>query len=177
VRRFRRKAKGWSANVESTIRKRKTHLVMECDRLDKITEDRNMTTQEREMLSQMQKELNDIWFMEETKARQRSRDRNIMEGDKDTRYFHTMANQRRRKTTIHSIYSPEGTVETTEDIIRVATSYYKELLKYETRPNINVADDFFPEGDKLAAEEVEILERGFSEEFCFDYSYTKREEC
>jgi hypothetical protein len=88
-------------------------------------------------------ELTKLWEKEEIKARQRARERNILEGGRNTKYFHVVVNQRRRKTTIFSVEGPAGVVNSTQEIIEVATQYYKELFKFEPRPNLNIEEDFF----------------------------------
>jgi hypothetical protein len=54
-----------------------------------------------------------------------------------------VVNQRRRKTTIFSVEGPAGVVNSTQEIIEVATQYYKDLFKFEPRPNLNIEEDFF----------------------------------
>jgi hypothetical protein len=164
VRSLREKAQGCSRNVEAGIKKEKHELKAEYDKLDILSESRTLTPQEREHMCSVNASLGKILDMEEVKARQRSRERNIKEGDRNTRFFHAVANQRKRKTSIHSIEGPRGTTDTTEKIIEVATQYYKDLFKFEPRLNMNILDSFFSKGEKLTPEESEILEDRFTEE-------------
>jgi hypothetical protein len=87
-----------------------------------------------------------------------------MEGDRNTKYFHVVANQGRRKTTIHSVEGPDGMTNNTFDILKVASEYYKNLFRYEPRPNVNIDAEFFSREEKLGAHDREMLENGFSEE-------------
>jgi hypothetical protein len=71
--------------------------MQEYDILDIKAENMSLAAIERERLNVVLKELNSYWIIEETKAKRRSRDRDVVEGDRNTIYFHVVANQRRRK--------------------------------------------------------------------------------
>jgi hypothetical protein len=77
---LRKKAKGWNRNVEVGIKKEKHELKTEYDRLDILSESKTLTPQEREHMCSVNASLEKILDMEEVKARQKSRERNIKEG-------------------------------------------------------------------------------------------------
>jgi hypothetical protein len=96
----RKKSKGWSINVDAANKKLKNDLLQEYDILDVFSETDQLNDLEKERMNQLKHELDFLLCQEETKAWQRSRDRFITEGDRNTLYFHALANQRRRKKKI-----------------------------------------------------------------------------
>jgi hypothetical protein len=118
---------------------------------------------EIERMETIRSQFNEIWQQEETKAWQRSRDRHILEGDRNTSYFHAFANQRRRKH-LAILFGPGGSISETKDILGIVVDFYKNLFAREDRPNIFHSDDFWDKDNLLTAKERLSLERPFSEE-------------
>ena len=87
-------------------------------------------------------DLQDIWRLEEVKSRKRSRERNILEGGRNTAYFHALANQRRKKQ-ISVLKGPDGPVEDTKSIINIVVEYYKQLFGREETLDIALDDNFW----------------------------------
>jgi hypothetical protein len=102
--------------------------------------------------------MHNLWLKEEVKAKQRSRDRDIKEGDRNTSYFHAVANQRRRKMLVHSLDGPDGPATGEKEMIDLATSYYKDLFKLEESSSCSLADDFFSADEKITLEQNASLE-------------------
>ena len=79
------------------MKRKKQTLLQEFDFLDVFSETNALEEDDRDRMRDITKELDHIWSVEEIKAKQRSRDRNISEGDRNTTYFQALANQRKRK--------------------------------------------------------------------------------
>lgn len=107
---------------------------MEFDRLDRLQEIRALSLEEKRRLESISSDLDRIWKMEEMKARQRSKERNIKEGDKNTAYFQAVANQRNRKKKILGLETPEGWIEENSKLLEHVVDFYKSLFgKEETQ--------------------------------------------
>ena len=77
----------------------------------------------------LRKEINELLDSEEIKWHQRSKVQWLGLGDRNTKYFHTKASDRRRKNTINCIMDENGNWHDSIDgITEVAVSYFKNLF-------------------------------------------------
>uniref|UniRef100_A0A453Q9V0 Endonuclease/exonuclease/phosphatase domain-containing protein n=1 Tax=Aegilops tauschii subsp. strangulata TaxID=200361 RepID=A0A453Q9V0_AEGTS len=161
---FRKKARGWSINIEADTKKKKRELLLEFDILDVFSERNQIDDGDKIRMEEIREELALIWSKEETVLWQRSRDRRIIDGDKNNAYFHAMANHRHRKNHLSELVGDNGPVYTTQEMLGVATSYYKNLLCFENKHNICLGPSFWEEDELVTQEENEHLQKSFSEE-------------
>ena len=101
---------------------------------------------------------------EETALWQKSRDRNILEGDRNNAYFQALANHKHRKNHLSELMGPSGPVTSTDDMLEVATNFYKDLFAYEPKPGLHLGVGFWSETEMISDEERSDLKRSFSEE-------------
>jgi hypothetical protein len=59
---------------------------------------------------------------------------------------------------------PDGPVTDNKDMLKIATDYYKDLFKIETRPDIRLQDTFFSDKEKVSLEENIMLGSAFTKE-------------
>jgi hypothetical protein len=141
IRNLRKIVRGWTNNVVADLNKHKQTLAAEYNWLDEEEENRSLSVEEKNRLKTLTRELEQIWSFEEIRAR--TRDRNILEGDRNTTYFHVVANQRCRKKRIECMQGPNGLVHDTSKILKMAANYYKNLFRWEDRGAVTLDNNFW----------------------------------
>lgn len=90
-------------------------------------------------------DLVELYHKEEILWRQRSRVECLIEGDKNTKYFHLRATMIRRKNLVASLQAENGDLITNiSDLERMITDFYWKLYKSEGVTNMNIVLDAIP---------------------------------
>ena len=114
-------------------------------------------------INNVRKEINDLLDSEETMWHQRSRVQWMMLGDRNTRYFHSKASDRKRKNAISRIMDENGNWhETKEGIANVAVSYFEKLYTTSYPSHILEVTNKIP--NKVSSEMNQSLIKEFTKE-------------
>jgi hypothetical protein len=111
LRALRSHLSGWARHVTGVLKKEKQRLSSIIDDLEALAEICPLSLQQIEIKNQSNAKIACLLCEEEIKWYQRSKSKFILEGDSNTRYFHSVANGRHRKNHIHSLVQDEGTIE------------------------------------------------------------------
>jgi hypothetical protein len=138
MRRLRRALKGWHINYEGEYRREKKSLLEKLDALDKKGEYIPLSTEEKELQVNLHDRLKKLLREEEIKWRQRAKEKNLKEGDGNTKYFHLKASGRRKKNYISVLLNNGEEIYGESDLIKHVTNFYKQLFGPSNVSSLNL---------------------------------------
>jgi mannosylglycoprotein endo-beta-mannosidase len=142
------------------LKQEKLFLSSSIDDLEAIAEIRPLTTQEIKLKIQYNVKLVGLLREEELKWYQISKAQFILQGDLNTRYFHSVANGRHTKKCIRSLTQDEGH----EQLKSYITSYYKRLFGAPEVLDISLDESRIYDIPQVSPKENAILTNPYSEE-------------
>jgi mannosylglycoprotein endo-beta-mannosidase len=155
---------GWARHVTGILKKEKKRISIIIDELEALAEVRPLSTIEIELKSQSNAEIANLLREEELKWYQRSKYQFILEGDSNTRYFHSVANGRHRKKVIHSLVQEEGMNEGQEQLKAYINNYYKNLFGEPDEGNFTMDENRTEDILQGSPEDNGLLTAPYSEE-------------
>jgi hypothetical protein len=153
--------KKWNVESFGHVSVKMNQLWLELAELDSMAEGRSLSMVEKNQKAQIAMELEKLALLEEISWRQKSRVTWLKEGDKNTKFFHRLANSNRRYNSISTLLI-NGDMSTDQDaiadhIIQFYTNLYTE--ESDWRPTLDGL-----EFSMITAKEALWLERPFDEE-------------
>lgn len=114
-------------------------------------------------IQRIEKEVEVLLYREECYWWQQSRAEWLLGGDKNKKYFHHKASNRRGKNEIMCIQDKFGNwIKEEKDILKVLEDYFSEMF-LSMRPSNQALEEATKHIDaRLLAEEVQVLERSFT---------------
>lgn len=103
LKRIKKYFKGWGSNVFGNNRIRKNLLKLELQELEKFEESNDLCGEAFVRKTNIMVELNELYVVEESYWHKKNHERWLLKGDRNTDFFHRVANGRKRKNTIRSL--------------------------------------------------------------------------
>ncbi|WMV29767.1 hypothetical protein MTR67_023152 [Solanum verrucosum] len=142
LRALKEKLKEWSKTSQGNLKQQKQLVLNQLAEIEMIQDQRIL--EEGEIVSRLAltTELEEIVKNEETAWRQRSRAVWLRQGDRNTNFFHKVANSHRRVNTTDKIKAREELLTEPAEIQREITEYYENLYSEteDWRPELEMRE-------------------------------------
>lgn len=142
-------------NWEGLYRREKHVILERIDAIDiRVVESMGMSGSDREERRELEKRLKFVIREEKLRWIQRSKEKEVLEGNCNTKFFHAKANGRKRKSQIHSLVHEGEVIEGQDKLLLYITNFYKDLFGHskENRFSIDMANV-----SKVAEEDMKKL--------------------
>lgn len=160
MRGLKQNLKIWNKEVFGRVEKNKAEALQQVERWDTVEEERSLTEEESGHKKTAKENYAKWVSMEEEHWRQLSRELWLREGDRNTGYFHRMANARRRSNTLDKIII-NGVRFTEEQEVREGiANAYQQILSDSSGWKADIGGLSLKQ---ISPAEAEVLEQPFSE--------------
>lgn len=134
------------------------------EREGKKAEKQCLSKQELNLKNYLKNRLALLLREEEIKWYQRAKTKRIVDGDRNTKYYHLIANGKHRKTRIFQLEQEEGVIKGDVQLRKYITKYYKNLFGPPEENNFSMRESRIEDIPQVSNEENDILTKEFSEE-------------
>ncbi len=158
---FKLALKKWNYEVFGHVGHKRQQLMAELNQFDVLVEDHPLSAEEQNQKEQIVVELERNALLNEVSWRQKSRALWLREGDKNTKFFHCLANSHRRHSSISTLLINREISSDSDDIAACITQFYQSLFtKVDCKRPFLDGLDF----SILSNEDAAGLERPFEED-------------
>jgi hypothetical protein len=160
---LRQHLRGWNANKGRESRELKQGLLTQIKTLDEKADAVGIDEEEWAFRYHLEDQLLEVFRAEEEYWRRRGRICWVLQGDANTKYFHAMANGRRRKCCISSLVSDQGVITDKRLIQQHIYEFYRQLLGAEEARVCGLHPNAWSSEARVSQEENDNLMRTISE--------------
>jgi hypothetical protein len=145
------------------LKHEKQQITNALDGLDKKVEKTMLTPNEIALKHYLNERLAHMLREEEIKWYQRSKAKELLEGDNNTKYFHLIANGKFRKSQIYKLEDGGNTIQGDDDLKWYNTKYYKGLFGKPDDNTFSLDESRISNIPQVGEQENEILVAPFKD--------------
>ena len=161
---LRKFLRGWAKDDNGEFFRIKNDLLCELDKLNEEGDEGLLVEEDWKRRYQIEENLSRIYAEEELYWQRRGGEQWLLKGDCNTSFFHSVANGRRRKTTILSLEDEGLVIEDTAQLRNHINGFYKNLFGFEPVSAVRIDPRLWDTEEKLSEGDRVELGKPFSME-------------